>query len=898
MENAIVQGLVDSFRLNFIEENRYLMVLDGLRVTVVITFFSVLLGTVLGGLVCWMRMSDNKFLARTAKVYIDLVRGIPTLLLLLIMFYVVLASVNISGIIIAVITFSINVSAYFCETFRSGIMGVDRGQWEAGLSLGYNATQTFFKIVLPQAWERILPVYHGEIITLLKGTAIVGYVAVVDVTKATDVIRSRTFDAFLPLVVAAVAYFLLAWLFGLLLKMLFDWKKIFGKKRIAKCIALIPLLGMLSCGGTEDVQINDESDLRHVRVGVIAGSNHDITVSEQLKPEKLFRFDDISAMLVALEIGKIDACYIESVTTNVVCRSHPDFVVHPSSMGKRDIGIIFNKQNTALCNEVNAALDILMNDSVWKEMQDRWLSGDENPDTTGFFQNNVTQGAVLHVGTIGLHFPYNYVSDGKLVGFEIEMVNRIGAILNRPVEYQMLGGNALTPALNSGKLDMAATLVQKSPEREKNILFSKPYMHSQTVYVTCRRDNAKSDTKHGNVLIVLFAVLAALLALALVFFMFKKHRKDKKCNSSGEVIPDDGVIVRIEHLKKVFDGKTEVLSDVCIDIHKGEVISVIGPSGSGKSTFLRCINMLERPTGGRIFIDGVDTLSKEMDVASMRRKIGMVFQSFNLFNHRNVLENVAMAPADLLGKSREESEAEAMNLLKMVGLGGKADAMPYQLSGGQKQRVAIARALAMHPEIILFDEPTSALDPTMVSEVLGVIRMLASQGMTMLIVTHEMEFARQVSSRVLYMDEGRIYESGTPEQVFGNPRKEKTRNFIDKVHECRYGIESDVYDYYEMTARINNFCKKYYIKERTADHIVHAVEECLIIAGASRPVSLSLTYSEKTSDVILVVEMSEIMDATISENDEYALEMAVLKGVSKSFGIQSTDTGTAFKMTF
>ena len=227
-------------------------------------------------------------------------------------------------------------------------------------------------------------------------------------------------------------------------------------------------------------------------------------------------------------------------------------------------------------------------------------------------------------------------------------------------------------------------------------------------------------------------------------------------------------MIQIKHLQKKF-GNLEVLRDVNLNIKCGEVISIIGPSGTGKSTFLRCLNLLEQPTGGSIIIDGEEVLNGHINASKLRQKMGMVFQSFNLFNHLSVLENVCIGPIKLLGKSRQDAEAKAKELLKMVGMAEKADAMPEELSGGQKQRAAIARCLSMDPEIILFDEPTSALDPTMVSEVLSVIRALARQGMTMAIVTHEMSFARDVSTRVVYMDDGIIYEIGTPEEIFEHP---------------------------------------------------------------------------------------------------------------------------------
>ena len=218
-------------------------------------------------------------------------------------------------------------------------------------------------------------------------------------------------------------------------------------------------------------------------------------------------------------------------------------------------------------------------------------------------------------------------------------------------------------------------------------------------------------------------------------------------------------MISIQHLKKVYPNVTP-FSDVNVKIEKGEVISIIGPSGTGKSTLLRCLNLLETPTSGEIIVDGEAITAKGADISAVRRKMGMVFQAFNLFSHLTVIENIMLGPVDLLKLSRQEAYDEGMHLLNTVGLAEKALSYPDELSGGQKQRVAIARALAMKPEIILFDEPTSALDPTMVSEVLSVIRSLAREGLTMMIVTHEMKFARDVSTRIFYMDEGGIYEDG------------------------------------------------------------------------------------------------------------------------------------------
>ena len=241
---------------------------------------------------------------------------------------------------------------------------------------------------------------------------------------------------------------------------------------------------------------------------------------------------------------------------------------------------------------------------------------------------------------------------------------------------------------------------------------------------------------------------------------------------------DRPVMISVKNLKKSF-GDTVVLRDIDAEIHEGEVVVVVGSSGSGKSTFLRCLNLLEEPTAGRIIVDGQELTSGKIDLNHLRQTVGMVFQSFNLFPHMNVIDNIKLAPKKLRKLSDRAATRLAKKLLEDVGLADRADAFPSQLSGGQKQRVAIARALAMEPKIMLFDEPTSALDPEMIDEVLDVIRQVADRGMTMVVVTHEMRFAREVGTRMLFLDKGRIIEDGTPEQVMMHPKTERAKQFFD-----------------------------------------------------------------------------------------------------------------------
>lgn len=351
-------------------------------------------------------------------------------------------------------------------------------------------------------------------------------------------------------------------------------------------------------------------------------------------------------------------------------------------------------------------------------------------------------------------------------------------------------------------------------------------------------------------------------------------------------------MIRVEKLTKKFND-ISILKDITTEIKKGEVISIIGPSGTGKSTFLRCLNLLETPTSGTIFIDEVDILKKKTDVPKMRQKMGMVFQSFNLFAHLTVLENLTIGPVKLLGKSKDAAEKKAVELLKLVGLVEKADSFADELSGGQKQRVAIARCLSMEPEIILFDEPTSALDPTMVSEVLAVIRRLAKEGMTMAIVTHEMEFARNVSNRVLYMDEGIIYEDGAPQLIFDHPQKEKTKAFINRVRSFVYPIDSPNYDLYAMNAEIETFCEKHILPKKMRNNTLLVLEELLALYIPKLKqvaITLTLSYSEKKETLELSLEASgdkmNLLDDPAMADD---MGMTIVRNLTENLEYQWKD---------
>ena len=895
--------LFDSFYNNLIAEDRYRMILDGLQVTLIITICAALLGTLLGGLVCWMRMNRRAWLRQTAKVYIDLMRGTPVLVLLMLMYYVIMAPMDATGIVVAIVTFGMNTSAYISEMLRTTIQGIDRGQTEAGLALGYTQRQTFFRIVMPQVIRAVLPVYQGEVVSLLKGTSIVGYVAVADMTRASDLIRSRTFDAFFPLIVTAIVYFLMAWLIGLLLQSLVQRQRI---KALAAAVLLAIsgmicyLPAMLSDNEAETKTVSSDASVPDVfkalngkNVAVIIGSIQDIAVTDMAPNANILRMTSETDLLAALESGKVDAAGGESLTL-IFCKDIAAKVDSVSAgLAPIPIAACFRLDNTELQQDFNRYLAEIRSDGTYQKMYDRWQKA-EDPSAMTLPEQRGT-GRTLRVATFPAMPPFNFICSGKPSGLEpellIEWVNR----RNWKLEFMVMDFAAQIPAVQTDKADMALGAISVTEERQKQVLFSDGYIDSHIVLITRKGEAAiltnpsqPTDTESDAPMWPWMVAILIIIGGA-TWLILRRKSAPNTVGSPQPAVNSDDTIIHIASLKKSY-GTFDVLRDINIDVHKGEVISIIGPSGTGKSTFLRCLNLLETPTSGSILIDGQDILSPQADVPLLRRRMGMVFQSFNLFNGMSVLDNICLAPMQLLGKSREEAEQQAMELLQMVGLVERAGAMPDQLSGGQKQRVAIARALAMEPEILLFDEPTSALDPTMVSEVLGVMTRLARRGMTMIVVTHEMRFARQVSSRVLFFAEGIVYEDGTPDQLFEHPQRERTRQFIQQIHETVFNIESEHFDWFAMMSQMEQFCQQYNLSHQQITSVLHVVDESLTILNSNgrsiKPgTSLTLSYTEKDDTLQLIINSPEAINKDVFDADSDDLAITILRNFCRDISI-------------
>jgi polar amino acid transport system substrate-binding protein len=871
----MIDSFVESFFDNLIAEDRYRMILDGLQVTLLITFCAAVLGSLLGGLVCWMRMSRRRWLQQVAKVYIELMRGTPVLVLLMLMYYVVMAPLDATGIVVAIVTFAMNTAAYISEMLRTTIQGIDRGQTEAGLALGFTPRQTFFKIVLPQVIKAVMPVYQGEVVSLLKGTSIVGYIAVADMTRASDLIRSRTFDAFFPLIVTAIIYFLMAWLIGLLLQSLVQRQRM--KAIVAAVVlTLFGMLGyvptMLSATDTDATAgVAGQSSvppafqaLNGKNVAVIIGSIQDIAVTDMAPDANILRMTSQTDLLAALENGKVDAAGGESLTLMF----NKELLEKVDSVGAGltpiPIGACYRLDNTELQQDFNSFLAEIRRDGTYQQILDRWSNADD-PSAMAIPQQRGT-GRTLRVATYPAMPPFNFINSGKPSGLEPELLTEWANRRNWQLEYLIMDFAAQIPAVQTGKADMAMGAISITEERQKQVLFSDGYIDSHIVLMTRKGEaailtNPMQPTTSENDKIYWPWIVAILILIGGGAWLFIR-RKRGTCSKpqTSDIKPKTSDLLSITHLKKSY-GSFDVLCDINTEVHRGEVISIIGPSGTGKSTFLRCLNLLEQPTSGSIVIDGEDILAKGYPVNRLRQKMGMVFQSFNLFEHKTVLENVIFAPCQLRHQPEEEARKEGLALLRKVGLAEKADVYPSSLSGGQKQRVAIARALAMKPDVILFDEPTSALDPTMVGEVLSVIRQLAKEGMTMLIVTHEMKFAHDVSTRIFFMYDGYIHEDGSPTQIFESPVHSATKAFIQRIRKEVFEIDGPDFDFLGMHSAMGAFCYKYGIAEKlvTAEQLTDKMLNDVM--AQYRPITVRITHSEQ-SGVTALDFMVEKMTTT------------------------------------
>ena len=937
---AVLTGctsLTESFTNNLIVEDRYRMILDGLQVTLLITLCAAVLGTLLGGLVCWMRMSQRRWLQQVAKVYIEVMRGTPVLVLLMLMYYVVMAPLDATGIVVAIVTFAMNTAAYISEMLRTTIQGIDRGQTEAGLALGFTQRQTFFKIVLPQVVRKVMPVYQGEIVSLLKGTSIVGYIAVSDMTRASDLIRSRTFDAFFPLIVTAIIYFLMAWLIGLLLQSLVKRQRV---KAVAAAVALliaatacyVPAVlpsgndaALSSVGGS--ARASSASDvppafqaLNGKKVAVIIGSIQDIAVTDMAPGADILRMTSQTDLLAALENGKVDAAGSESLTLmfNKELLEKVDSV--GAGLESIPIGAIFRQDNAALQQDFNRFLADIRRDGTYQQIYDHWQQADD-PSAMAIPEQRGT-GRTLRVATYPAMPPFNFINSGKPSGLEPALLTEWANRRNWQLEYLIMDFAAQIPAVQTGKADMAMGAISVTEERQKQVLFSDGYIESHIVLITRKGEAAILTTypqplPRGGESGMLCGVIALLIMIGGGAWWLIRRRNSRlgdwsfsrlgnsvtSPNNQTTKQPNDQ-IMSLSHLQKSY-GTFDVLRDITVDIHRGEVISIIGPSGTGKSTFLRCLNLLEQPTGGSIVVDGEDILAKGYPVNRLRQKMGMVFQSFNLFEHKTVLENVIFAPCQLRyrpqgfrllqGSDRaatlKQAREEGLALLRKVGLAEKADAWPSSLSGGQKQRVAIARALAMKPDVILFDEPTSALDPTMVGEVLSVIRQLAKEGMTMLIVTHEMKFARDVSTRIFFMSGGYIHEDGSPQQIFEQPVHSATKAFIQRIRKEVFEIDGPDFDFLGMHSAINAFCHKYNISDKLemAERLCEKMLDDVM--AQYRPITVRITHSEQSA-VTALDFMVEKMTATPLSDAQRAKLSALCKQVVE----ESTKRGFRVKL--
>nr|WP_305883869.1 transporter substrate-binding domain-containing protein [Prevotella sp. E15-22] len=620
--------------------------------------------------------------------------------------------------------------------------------------------------------------------------------------------------------------------------------------------------------------------LKGKRVAVIIGSVQDIAVTDWAPEADILRLTSQTDMLAALENGKVDVAGSESLTL-IFCKEIAAKVDSVNAgMQPVPIAACFRLDNTELQQDFNSFLADIRRDGTYQQLYDRWQQA-EDPSTMDIPQPRGT-GRTLRVATFPTMPPFNFISQGRPSGLEPALLTEWANRRNWKVEYLVMDFAAQMPAVQAGKADLAMGAISITEERQKQVLFSDGYFDSHILFIT-RKGEAGILTeqthpqqtlpqplpmREGSDYLWYGVALIIIIGGGAWLFIRRRHRP---ALHSTPLPHREGPIISITHLKKSY-GSLDVLHDITVDIRQGEVISIIGPSGTGKSTLLRALNLLDPPTGGSIVVDGEDILARDYPADRLRQKMGMVFQSFNLFEHKTVLENVIFAPCQLRHEPEETARQQGLALLRKVGLAEKADVYPSSLSGGQKQRVAIARALAMKPDVILFDEPTSALDPTMVGEVLSVIRQLAKEGMTMLIVTHEMKFAHDVSTRIFFMQGGYIHEDGTPQQIFESPVHSATKAFIQRIRKEVFEIDGPDFDFLGMHSAVSAFCHKYGIpeKEEKAQQLIGKMLDGAM--APYRPITVRITHSEQ-SLVTALDFMVEKMTAT-PLNDGHRSELS------------------------
>lgn len=503
---SVWQNIANSFYSNIILENRYLLILDGLKITILISVFSILLGTLLGALICLMRMSKQKLTRGAAKVYIYILRGLPVLVLLMLIFYVILAKVNIDPVLVAVIAFGLNFAAYVSEIFRTTIESVDRGQWEAGIAGGFTKAQTFLYIIMPQAVRQAVPVYKGELISLVKTTSIVGYIAVQDLTKASDIIRSRTFDAFFPLIMTAILYFGICAVLLLMLntieqktdpKLRRKQNSLNREQAAAKKI-IIAILVLTGIGVTvafrekpvtEDKQpITNIEQLEGKKICVITGTTGDFAVRGRFKKANILDMNYPADAALAVKTKKADAfVFDKSTMLYLVARSNNEFKIIPEKLGEADIAIPMNSDNKELHKSINSAIEKFKNDGTLDSMYKRWFL--ENSDRSPLLPQIILNGnkGTLRVGTCSLEEPFAFYSNGKMVGFDIELVYRIANYLDVKPDIMDMTYDAMIMGLQSKKIDIAIGNFYKMETRDNLYKYSIPYLHNDIVAIV-RRD--------------------------------------------------------------------------------------------------------------------------------------------------------------------------------------------------------------------------------------------------------------------------------------------------------------------------------------------------------------------------------------------------------------------------